>query len=51
MVNDKLSNAGEIQFKILDKGFVTEKEFKKLSKTYKNVKPTLQTTKMIFTLN
>jgi hypothetical protein len=41
----------EIQFKILDKGFVTEKEFKKLSKTYKMSKPTLQTTKMIFTLN
>ncbi|MFE3866825.1 heavy-metal-associated domain-containing protein [Flavobacterium sp. LS2P90] len=37
LVNDKLSNASEIQFKILDKGFVTEKEFKKLSKTYKNV--------------
>jgi dTDP-D-glucose 4,6-dehydratase len=30
LVNDKLSNAGEIQFKILDKGFVTEKEFKKI---------------------
>ncbi|MFV8356017.1 heavy-metal-associated domain-containing protein [Flavobacterium sp. XS1P32] len=37
LFNDKLSNASEIQFKILDKGFVTEKEFKKLSKTYKNV--------------
>lgn len=37
LVNDKLSNTSEIQFKILDKGFVTEKEFKKLSKTYKNV--------------
>lgn len=37
LVNDKPSNASEIQFKILDKGFVTEKEFKKLSKTYKNV--------------
>lgn len=37
LVNDKVSNASEIQFKILDKGFVTEKEFKKLSKTYKNV--------------
>ena len=37
LVNDKLSNASEIQFKILDKGFVTEKEFKKLSKSYKNI--------------
>ncbi|MFV8352792.1 heavy-metal-associated domain-containing protein [Flavobacterium sp. XS2P14] len=37
LFNDKLSNVSEIQFKILDKGFVTEKEFKKLSKTYKNV--------------
>jgi hypothetical protein len=36
LVNDKLSNASEIQ-KILDKGFVTEKEFKKLSKPIKNV--------------
>ena len=37
LVDDKISNASEIQFKILDKGFVTEMEFKKLSKTYKNV--------------
>jgi len=27
----------EIQFQVVDKGYVTEKEFKKLSKSYKNV--------------
>ena len=31
MVNDKKSNASEIQFQVVDKGYVTEKEFKKLS--------------------
>lgn len=34
------SNAGKgagIKFKVLDKGYVTEKEFKKLSKSYKEV--------------
>jgi len=36
VVNDAKSNAAEIQFQVLDKGYVTEKEFKKLSKTYKN---------------
>lgn len=35
---NKLSNSDkEIQIKVLDKGYVTEKEFKKLSKLYKNV--------------
>ncbi len=37
LVNDKKSNAYEVQFQVLDKGYVTEKEFKKLSKSYKNV--------------
>lgn len=37
MVNDKKSNASETQFQVLDKGYVTEKEFKKLSKSYKNI--------------
>ncbi|GEC77689.1 heavy-metal-associated domain-containing protein [Flavobacterium aquatile] len=37
MVNDKKSNVSEIQFQVLDKGYVTEKEFKKLSKSYKNI--------------
>ena len=37
MVNDKKSNASEIQFQVVDKGYVTEKEFKKLSKSYKNI--------------
>ncbi len=37
LVNDKKSNALEIQFQVMDKGYVTEKEFKKLSKSYKNV--------------
>ena len=37
LVNDKKSNALEIQFQVVDKGYVTEKEFKKLSKSYKNV--------------
>lgn len=37
VVNDKKSNASEIQFQVLDKGYVSEKEFKKLSKSYKNM--------------
>lgn len=37
MVNDKKSNASEIQFQVVDKGYVTEKEFKKLSKSYKYI--------------
>ena len=37
LVDDKKSNASQIQFQVLDKGFVTEKEFKKLSKSYKNI--------------
>jgi copper chaperone CopZ len=37
LVNDKKSNGSEVQFQVVDKGYVTEKEFKKLSKSYKNV--------------
>ena len=37
LVNDKSNNLSEIQFQVVDKGYVTEKEFKKLSKSYKNV--------------
>ena len=37
LVNDKKSNGSEVQFQVVDKGYVTEKEFKKLSKSYKNI--------------
>jgi copper chaperone CopZ len=37
LVNDIATNGTEIQFQVVDKGYVTEKEFKKLSKSYKNV--------------
>jgi copper chaperone CopZ len=37
LVNDKPDNAAEIQFQVVDKGYVTEKEYKKLSKSYKNI--------------
>lgn len=33
--NEKKSN--QVQIQVLDKGYVTEKEFKKLSKSYKNI--------------
>ncbi|MGZ9675946.1 heavy-metal-associated domain-containing protein [Flavobacterium sp. GNP001] len=36
-VNKASTNNAEVQIQILDKGFVTEKEFKKLSKSLKNV--------------
>jgi hypothetical protein len=29
-------NAEVVKFQVVDKGYVTEKEFKKLSKSYKN---------------
>lgn len=35
-INTNDSKTDEIKFQVLDKGFVTDKEFKKLSKTYKN---------------
>jgi len=37
LVNEKPNNVTEIQFQVVDKGYVTEKEFKKLSKSYKNI--------------
>lgn len=37
LVNNKKSVTTETQFQIVDKGYVTEKEFKKLSKTYKDI--------------
>ncbi|MFY8098095.1 MAG: heavy-metal-associated domain-containing protein [Flavobacterium sp.] len=37
LVNDKPNKVTEIQFQVVDKGYVTEKEYKKLSKSYKNV--------------
>ena len=37
LVNNKKNNASEVQFQVVDKGYVTEKEFKKLSKSYKNI--------------
>ncbi len=37
LVNDKKSDAKEVQFQVVDKGYVTEKEFKKLSKSYKDI--------------
>ena len=37
LVNDKKSDATEVQFQVVDKGYVTEKEFKKLTKSYKDI--------------
>ncbi len=37
VVNKVSTNNAEVQIQILDKGYVTEKEFKKLSKSLKNV--------------
>lgn len=37
LVNDKKNDAAEVQFQVVDKGYVTEKEFKKLSKSYKDI--------------
>ena len=37
LVNNASSKNTEVQIQVLDKGYVTEKEFKKLSKSYKNV--------------
>ena len=36
-VNTVDAKSNEIRFQVLDKGFVTQKEFKKLTKTFKNV--------------
>ena len=37
VVNNASNTNTEVQIQILDKGYVTEKEFKKLSKTFKNI--------------
>ena len=37
VVNNASNTNTEVQFQILDKGYVTEKEFKKLSKSFKNI--------------
>ena len=37
LVNTASKNNAEVQVQVLDKGYVTEKEFKKLSKSLKNV--------------
>ncbi|MGV9004327.1 heavy-metal-associated domain-containing protein [Flavobacterium sp.] len=36
-LNKSSSAFNNVEFQILDKGYVTEKEFKKLSKSYKNI--------------
>ena len=37
LVEGKASKLPEIKFQVVDKGFVTEKEYKKLSKLYKHI--------------
>lgn len=37
IVKDIENKAKQLQVQVIDKGFVTEKEFKKLSKTHKNI--------------
>lgn len=37
VVNNASNSNTEVQIQILDKGYVTEKEFKKLSKSFKNI--------------
>lgn len=37
VVNNASNTAPEVQIQILDKGYVTEKEFKKLSKSFQNI--------------
>lgn len=37
LLNDKTTNATTIRFQVLDKGYVTDKEFKKLSKAFKDI--------------
>ncbi|MES2379532.1 MAG: heavy metal-associated domain-containing protein [Bacteroidota bacterium] len=36
-LNDKPINDATIRFQVLDKGYITDKEFKKLSKTYRDI--------------
>ncbi|UOX33789.1 heavy-metal-associated domain-containing protein [Flavobacterium sediminilitoris] len=44
----KISTNEEVQIQILDKGYVTDKEFKKLAKKYKNIETYLSNTKDVF---
>ena len=37
LLDSKPEKQTEVKFQVLDKGYVTEKEFKKLSKTYKDI--------------
>ncbi len=37
LLNDKTTNASTIRFQVLDKGYVSDKEFKKLSKAFKDI--------------
>lgn len=37
LVNNKKNSNAEVQFQVIDKGYVTEKEFKKLSKSHKDI--------------
>jgi copper chaperone CopZ len=37
LINEKKIDTTEVQFQVVDKGYVTEKEFKKLSKSYKDI--------------
>lgn len=50
MVNDKKSNDSEIQFQVVDKGYVTEKEFKNYQSPITILIRMLRIMKMIFTL-
>lgn len=37
LVNETDTASGEVKFQVLDKGYVTDKEFKKLSKSFKKI--------------
>lgn len=37
MIEESKSKSGSVQVQIIDKGYVTDKEFKKLSKKYKDI--------------
>lgn len=37
LLSDKPTNVTEVKYKVVDKGYVTEKEYKKLTKSYKEV--------------
>ena len=50
LITDKKSNATEVQFQVVDKGYVTDKEFKNYRNHIKMLPLMLPITKMIFTL-